>query len=72
MSAKIIDGKAFAAKIREQVAGYGHLPVCMAKTQYSFTTIRTVGVRLWAILCRCVKCGSARAPDLLLSSAVRL
>ena len=21
-----------------QAAGYGHLPVCMAKTQYSFTT----------------------------------
>ncbi|SFT85325.1 formate--tetrahydrofolate ligase, partial [Sedimentitalea nanhaiensis] len=31
------------AKIRTQLrdweaAGYGHLPVCMAKTQYSFTT----------------------------------
>ncbi len=30
-------------KIRDQLkaweaAGYGHLPVCMAKTQYSFTT----------------------------------
>ena len=30
-------------KIRNQLkeweeAGYGHLPVCMAKTQYSFTT----------------------------------
>ncbi|NNF72372.1 MAG: formate--tetrahydrofolate ligase, partial [Rhodobacteraceae bacterium] len=34
-------------KIRDQLrqweeAGYGHLPVCMAKTQYSFTTDPTV------------------------------
>ena len=33
--------------IREQLktwekAGYGHLPVCMAKTQYSFTTDPTI------------------------------
>ncbi len=28
-----------AARLREiETAGYGHLPVCMAKTQYSFTT----------------------------------
>ena len=37
------DGVAVAPRIREQLAaweaqGYGHLPVCMAKTQYSFTT----------------------------------
>ncbi|WP_375550546.1 formate--tetrahydrofolate ligase [Rhodophyticola porphyridii] len=37
------DGVVADAKIRDQLtaweeAGYGHLPVCMAKTQYSFTT----------------------------------
>ncbi|WP_430447863.1 formate--tetrahydrofolate ligase [Rhodophyticola sp.] len=37
------DGVVVDAKIRDQLtaweeAGYGHLPVCMAKTQYSFTT----------------------------------
>ncbi|MEM9812467.1 MAG: formate--tetrahydrofolate ligase, partial [Pseudomonadota bacterium] len=37
------DGVAMDAKIRDQLksweaAGFGHLPVCMAKTQYSFTT----------------------------------
>ena len=29
----------FEARFKElQAAGYGHLPVCMAKTQYSFST----------------------------------
>ncbi|MEM9428855.1 MAG: formate--tetrahydrofolate ligase [Pseudomonadota bacterium] len=37
------DGVALDAKVRDQLksweaAGFGHLPVCMAKTQYSFTT----------------------------------
>ncbi len=37
------DGVVLDAKIKAQLkeweeAGYGHLPVCMAKTQYSFTT----------------------------------
>ena len=37
------DGVVVDSKIREQLKvweeqGYGHLPVCMAKTQYSFTT----------------------------------
>ena len=37
------DGVVAEAGIREQLraweaAGYGHLPICMAKTQYSFTT----------------------------------
>ncbi len=37
------DGVVMDAKIKAQLkeweeAGYGHLPVCMAKTQYSFTT----------------------------------
>ncbi|TVQ54051.1 MAG: formate--tetrahydrofolate ligase [Rhodobacteraceae bacterium] len=37
------DGVSADIRIREQLkawetAGYGHLPVCMAKTQYSFTT----------------------------------
>ncbi|RMA44022.1 formate--tetrahydrofolate ligase [Rhodophyticola porphyridii] len=37
------DGVVADARIRDQLtaweeAGYGHLPVCMAKTQYSFTT----------------------------------
>ena len=39
----IVAGDTFRAAAREQLkvweaAGYGHLPVCMAKTQYSFTT----------------------------------
>ncbi|MFT3974634.1 MAG: formate--tetrahydrofolate ligase [Amaricoccus sp.] len=37
------DGVVVSAKIRDQLAaweaeGYGHLPVCIAKTQYSFST----------------------------------
>jgi formate--tetrahydrofolate ligase len=34
-----------AALRRMEEAGYGHLPVCMAKTQYSFSTIRNWSAR---------------------------
>jgi len=33
-----IDGKIRAQLHEWEAQGYGHLPVCMAKTQYSFTT----------------------------------
>ena len=48
-------------KIRNQLkkweeAGYGHLPVCMAKTQYSFTTDPNRRGAPTDILCRFGKC----------------
>ncbi len=33
-----IDGPAYALLKQYEAAGFGHLPVCMAKTQYSFST----------------------------------
>ncbi len=48
-------------KIRDQLKlweeqGYGDLPVCMAKTQYSFRPIPTCVAHPPAIRCQCVKC----------------
>jgi formate--tetrahydrofolate ligase len=34
----VADGKIRAQLKEWEAQGYGHLPVCMAKTQYSFTT----------------------------------
>ena len=47
-------------KIRDQLKdweaqGYGDLPVCMAKTQYSFSTDPNLRGAPTAILCLCVK-----------------
>ena len=39
-------------------AGYGHLPICMAKTQYSFSTDPDRAARRPASACRCARCGS--------------
>ena len=40
---EVVFDKAAQAKLRRwQEAGFGHLPVCMAKTQYSFSTDPTV------------------------------
>ena len=33
-----LDAKAAARLSEIEAAGYGHLPICMAKTQYSFST----------------------------------
>jgi formate--tetrahydrofolate ligase len=40
---EVVFDKTAQAKLRRwQEAGFGHLPVCMAKTQYSFSTDPTV------------------------------
>ena len=54
-------------KIRDQLKqwedqGYGNLPVCMAKTQYSFTTDPTRRGAPTGHSCRCVKCACQPAP----------
>lgn len=42
-AAEVVIDKAALTKLRRwQEAGFGHLPVCMAKTQYSFSTDPTV------------------------------
>jgi formate--tetrahydrofolate ligase len=38
----VLDNKVRAQLAEWEAAGFGHLPVCMAKTQYSFTTDPTV------------------------------
>ena len=63
-------------KVRDQLkqweeAGFGHLPVCMAKTQYSFSTDPISAVRRPAIRCRCVRCGCRPGRVLWSWSAVR-
>ena len=52
-------------KIRDQLKaweedGYGHLPVCMAKTQYSFSTDPNLRGAPTGTRCPCGKCGSRR------------
>ena len=51
--------------------GYGNLPVCMAKTQYSFSPILISAARLQAMWCRFVKCELALGLGLSLQSAVK-
>ena len=53
-------------KIRDQLreweaAGYGDLPICMAKTQYSFSTTRTYAGRRPATLSRSARCACLQA-----------
>jgi formate--tetrahydrofolate ligase len=44
-----------------EAAGYGHLPICMAKTQYSSPPTRTSAARPRATRSRCARCGCRRA-----------
>ena len=62
--------------VRDQLAafeamGYGKLPICMAKTQYSFTTNPDAKGAPSDILCRCARCGCPPAPGSWLRSAAR-
>ena len=43
-------------------AGFGHVPVCIAKTQYSFTADPTVMGAPEGHVCRCARCGCPPAP----------
>ena len=54
-----------------EAAGYGHLPVCMAKTQYSFSTDPNLRGAPTATPCRSAKSGSRPAPASSSSSAAR-
>ncbi|MEI9983315.1 MAG: formate--tetrahydrofolate ligase [Aliidongia sp.] len=45
-----------------EAAGHGRLPVCMAKTQYSFSTIPICAARRSAISCRSARSVSRPAP----------
>jgi formate--tetrahydrofolate ligase len=49
-------------KVRDQLKeweaqGYGNLPVCMAKTQYSFSTDPNLRGAPRGTRCRCARCG---------------
>jgi formate--tetrahydrofolate ligase len=62
--------------VRDQLAaweeqGYGHLPVCMAKTQYSFSTDPNLRGAPTGHIVRCARCGCRRAPASSSSSAAR-
>ena len=55
-----------------QAAGYGHLPVCMAKTQYSLLDrSQPARARRPATSCRSASCGSRPAPSSSSSSPAR-
>jgi formate--tetrahydrofolate ligase len=63
-AADIACDAAIEARFKElQAAGYGHLPVCMAKTQYSFSTDPNRRARPPATSCRSGSCGSPPAPS---------
>jgi formate--tetrahydrofolate ligase len=49
---------------RLQDAGYGHFPVCVAKTQYSFATDATLLGAPSGTSWTCAKCGWPRVPSL--------
>jgi formate--tetrahydrofolate ligase len=54
-------------KVRDQLKlweaqGYGNLPVCMAKTQYSFSTDPNLRGAPRAIRCPCARCACRPGP----------
>ena len=64
-AADIACDAAIEARFKElQAAGYGHLPVCMAKTQYSFTTDpNRKGAPSGLTSCRSASCAFPPAPS---------
>ena len=55
-------GGARPAQAAARRTGYGDLPVCIAKTQYSFSTDPARSARRRAMSCRSARCGSRPAP----------
>ncbi len=64
-AAEVVFSSAAASSLKEfSKLGYGDLPVCIAKTQYSFSTDLNQMGRRMDMCWRCVKHASQRAPDL--------